>query len=97
MERPIPEVEGIGQYVGLTAKCELLVLVSFAGVIKRITQAALNTATGVHAFLNSNFVRSAFKNEPAGTGVQAFVVFSNNDEIHILRLLVFQRAKSFVE
>ena len=48
--------------------------------------------TGVDALLNGDLVRRAFVLKSAGAGVEALVVFANDDEVHVFRPFVLERA-----
>src|SRR6202012_1867284 len=94
--------------VGFAAKRELrglaglgvLGLKAFPGLavaaalreIEGVFQAAFNAETRVDAFLDGDFLGLAFVLKTAGAGVKAFVVFANDNEIDMLRALVFERA-----
>ena len=97
MERAFPQVERIRQHVGLAAECEVLALVALARVLKGVAQAALDTAPGVHTFLDGDLVRRALEHKPAGTGVQPLVVFAHDNKIDVLGFFALQRAEPFVE
>src|SRR2546422_894596 len=91
-----PEIESVGQHVGLAAKGQLLVLIALAGEIKRKPQTALDAPARVDAFLQGHFVLRAFKNKSARARVQPFVIFADHDEIDVLGSLVLERAESLV-
>ncbi len=96
MEGALPEVEGIGQHVGLAAERQLLLLVPLAGELEGITQAALDAAARIDAFLQGNLVGRAFEDESADAGVEPLVVLADDDEVNVLGLLVLERAEALV-
>ena len=73
-----------------------LLLVPLAGELEGVTQATLDAAAGVDAFLQGDLVGRALENETAGAGVKPFVVLAHDDEINMLGLLVLQRAEALV-
>ena len=96
MEGAFPEVEGVGQHVGLAAEGQLLLLVPLAGELEGVAQAALDAAAGVDAFLHGHLVGRALEDEAAGAGVEPFVVLAHDDEVDVLGLLVLERAEALV-
>ena len=103
-----PEVEGVGQDVGLAAEGELgglaggdvlgfealprCAVAAFFGDFEGILEAAIDAAAGVDGFLDGDFVGRALEEISAGTGVEALVVFTDDDEVDVLRALVLERA-----
>ena len=73
-----------------------LAATAFAGQVEREPETAFDAASGIDAFLDSDFVCRTLENESAATGVKPFVVLSNDDKINILGFLVLQRAKPLV-
>ena len=90
VEGAFPEIEGVGQHVGLAAERQLGCLAgrgvlrlqsapgfaaaAFLGQFERETQATLHAAPGIDAFLDGDFVGRALENKSARTGVKTFVV-----------------------
>ena len=96
MKRPFPQVERVGQNIGLAAERQFFLLVPPAREFEGIAQTALDSAPGVDAFLNRHLVRRALEDEPTRAGVEALVIFADDDEINVFRFLVLQRAESLV-
>ena len=90
VERPLPQVEGICQHIGLAAQRQLLCLVAFAAVFEGEPYAALHTLARIDGFLSRDLVCRASLQEPARACIKAFGVFPDDNEIYILRFLVFQ-------
>jgi hypothetical protein len=89
VEGAIPEIPGEGEDVGFAAERELVVFFAFAGEFESETEAAFDAAARVDAFLDGDFVGAALEDETAGAGVDAFVVFADDDEIDVFGGLIF--------
>ena len=66
-------------------------LVALAAVFKGESHASLYTLACIDGFLGCDLIRRAFLKKAARTCIKAFAVFPHNNEIYILRSLVFQR------
>ena len=66
-------------------------------VFEGVADDALDAFAGVDVFLNRDLVGRALLENSAGIGVDAFGVFADDDEIHVLWLDAFQRAKRCIE
>ena len=91
MERALPEIERVGQHVGLSAERERLALVSLARVIECIAQAALDAHARVDRLLHGDFVLRAAAKIAAGARVKTFGVLAHDDKVDVLGALARQR------
>ncbi len=69
---------------------------AFLGEFEGEAEAAFDAAPSVDTFLDGDFVGGAFEDEAAGAGVEAFVVFADDDEVDVFGFLVFEGAEAFV-
>ena len=76
----------------LATSVSLLALgvVTFAGELEGVADAALAAAAGVDGRLGGDFVRRAFVHEAAGPAVEVFGVFADDDEVDVIGTLVLE-------
>src|SRR5204862_4384525 len=92
----LPQIKSKGKHIGLAAESQLSLFVPLPRKLERETQAALDAAAGVDAFLDRDFVWRAFENKTAGAGIEPFVVLADHDKIDVRRAFVLERAKTFI-
>ena len=91
VEGAFPQVEGVGEDVGLAAQGERLLAVALARVLERVAQAALDALACVDRLLDGDLVGRASLEEAAGAGVEALGVLADDDEVDLLGSLVAER------
>ena len=92
VEGALPQVEGIGQDVGLPAKRQRFALGALLAVLEGVAQASLDALVRIDGGLHGDLVLGALLQESAGTGVETFGVFADDHKVNVLGALVFQRA-----
>ena len=90
MEGPLPQVEGVRQYIGLTTKRYLLTSLAMAK-LKSIADTALHAFTRIHRFLNGNLIRSTLSQKTTTANIETFGILSNHHAIDVFRILIPQR------
>ena len=93
LERTHPEVVPVGEDVRLGDQGHHLPLrvVPFPAVLKRPADAPFGPLPRIDGHLGRDFVGGSLLHPAAGSDVHVFGIFTDNDEIEVLRLFVGQR------
>ena len=65
VERPLPEIESIRQYICLAYQGQLFLLVALTGIVKGKPEAPFHSFARIDRLLDGYFVRGPFLKDPA--------------------------------
>jgi len=82
---PLPEVEGVGERIGLSAKGELFCPIPFPAKLECISNAPLHPFSGIDRFLDSNLIGGALFYKTPSPGIEALSVFPDHHKINVFR------------
>jgi hypothetical protein len=95
-ERPLPDVVGVPQGVRLVRHRDLLASVGLR-VLERGADDPLDALPRVHVLLDADLVRRPLLEDPAHAGIEPFGVLAEDHEVHVLPVVVPERAEPLGE